>query len=849
MFPISVRVRLFFPVWCFLLALLLMAAVNGSAQVHRHLHRFRVLDSDGAYPKAVVRARNGLLYGVTSNGGFYNRGTLFRQEAEGKITLLYHFGTRGEGHYPETLLQGSDGLLYGIATSSGPNGGGSIFRSDLAGRVTIVYSFNYGAGGSFPTTLIEGRDGKLYGATSFGALPAENGSLFRIDRSGANFTVLYNFTQASGYRSTAMVNAADGSMYMANRFGGTAYAGTLLRYSPNGTATVLQSFDGTNGYYPSALTEGTDGAIYGATQYGGLLNGNFNPYGTLFRVDPAGNFTTIHVLNGIQGGNPVSLVTDAGGQLWGAAASGGSAGSGTIFRWTNGVLQAQDSFDDPYAPDTSYRLILGSDRTIYGVSLVGGTRSVGRVFALSSEGIIQPRYAFHFMTDGSFPKSVVEGSDGNLYGVTNSGGEFNLGTVFRIDRSGNFTQMYSLKSGDGVYPQALAEGSDGNLYGATQTRGSGGAGTFFRITKSGQFSVVRAFNYTDYFSPSRLLRAADGRLAIALNSQAGELLAYIGLDGAMTPLFNYGSFITGFGLSALIAAPNGGFYAAAEYGANFAPGVVFAISATGQTQRLYEFSNSNYDVTGSLPVALALSPTGELYGATQFGGSQFRGTLFRFDANGHFQVVNNLGSNTNRSPAQMLFASDQNLYGVSDFEIMRRSQSGTLSRFQPLNPFRQDGFSPTALIEWRGQGLVGTMSGGGELLEVTGGGSSASGPGTVFLQRLTAPNVTDISARVRITSSGLTLDRRSNTFRGTITVRNMSRQPIMGPIQLVIDVPISGGSLVPQVVAPDGSYNNVPFLTVRASLRGGEAVSIPVEIYNPLLSRVSYTVTPYMGEF
>ena len=97
--------------------------------------------------------------------------------------------------------------------------------------------------------------------------------------------------------------------------------------------TVLHTFNGSDGTSPAAgLVQDSSGNMYGTTSYGGTAG-----YGTVFKLDSLGNFTSIYSFTGgADGAKPFAgLIVDSNGNLWGAASSGGSApapgGYGTLF--------------------------------------------------------------------------------------------------------------------------------------------------------------------------------------------------------------------------------------------------------------------------------------------------------------------------------------------------------------------------------------------------------------------------------------------------------------------------------------------------------------------------------------
>jgi uncharacterized repeat protein (TIGR03803 family) len=105
---------------------------------HRY-HRIYVFQGpDGAYPTGSLIADNtGTLYGTTSGGGAYGKGTVFRLTPRHGVyfeSVIWSFGSGADGANPsEGLVADSSGALYGATTSGGsesaPSGGfGTIFR-------------------------------------------------------------------------------------------------------------------------------------------------------------------------------------------------------------------------------------------------------------------------------------------------------------------------------------------------------------------------------------------------------------------------------------------------------------------------------------------------------------------------------------------------------------------------------------------------------------------------------------------------------------------------------------------------------------------------------------------------
>lgn len=263
-------------------------ALDGS---YRILHSFGGAIGEGdTLSSALVLARDGNFYGVTSSGGA-NRcdpsreggscGTIFKLTPDGTLTTLQSFGgTPSAGVQPNgPLVQTLDGAFYGTTSLGGTYGRGTVFRLGVDGTLTTVYSF--GATGSDPSSpqgsLVQGMDGALYGTTPSGG--TGYGTAFRLDLAG-RVTVLHSFGsggQADGRGPSAFLSLGrDGALYGTSRNGGINGGGTVFRLSYTGSLTTLFSFGITQNqpHDPEmGVIEARDGSLYGTTFYNEGLGG------------------------------------------------------------------------------------------------------------------------------------------------------------------------------------------------------------------------------------------------------------------------------------------------------------------------------------------------------------------------------------------------------------------------------------------------------------------------------------------------------------------------------------------------------------------------------------------------
>jgi hypothetical protein len=116
---------------------------------------------------------------------------------------------------------------------------------------------------------------------------------------------------------------------------------TLTNVSGTWSETVLHDFDGGDGSEPLAtLTTGGDGSLYGTTLSGGgglndCLGTAGNGCGSAFKLTPSGGQWKQTILHDFTGGRdglePVGVILDSAGNLFGTTAFGGSRSRGLAY--------------------------------------------------------------------------------------------------------------------------------------------------------------------------------------------------------------------------------------------------------------------------------------------------------------------------------------------------------------------------------------------------------------------------------------------------------------------------------------------------------------------------------------
>jgi uncharacterized repeat protein (TIGR03803 family) len=410
------------------------------------------------------------------------------------FSVLYNLGSAADDPIqpgrPGMVAQGRDGNLY----STAPHGGtccGTVFQVTPAGKLTNIHSFSSnGDDGGFPQGgVILGTDGNFYGTTYEGGTSA-SGVVFKVT-SGGTYMTLYSFTGGSdgGFPYAPPIEGNDGNFYGTTPFGGDVNTcnggcGTIYKITPAGNLTTLYQFDITHGNGPYApLVLGTDGNFYGTTEYGGADN-----VGVVFKITPAGKFTVVYAFDETRGEFPLASLAQ------------------------------------------------GSDGNFYGTTEYGGTQGSGVVFKLTPAGKITVLHSLNGTSDGSEPYGgLVQASDGNLYGTSAFGGTMTCdggngcGTLFKVSLKGAFSVLYKFNGTAGEVPSITPfQHTTGPVYGDTQR---GGTGDVSPCT-AGQCGVFYSWN-------NSVLRAFVSLLNYS--GKVGKMIEFLGqgfVKGKTTVSFN-----------------------------------------------------------------------------------------------------------------------------------------------------------------------------------------------------------------------------------------------------------------------------------------------------------------------
>jgi len=337
------------------------------------------------------------------------------------------------------------------------------------------------------------------------------------------FSVLYRFTGGldGGSPFAGVIQDPSSNLYGTTSSGGDYGGGVVYKVDTAGRETVLHSLGtGTDGAYPlTPVAREKAGNIYGSAYFGGSSG-----YGTIFKIDTAGNETTLYSFTGGSDGcyPEQGLVGSNSGTLYGTTGYCGSAGYGTVFKIDSTgkftLLYSFAGYPSGGANPRYGHLAMDNLGNLYGVTEQGGDYGYGVLYKLSKDGKFTVLHSFAGGTsDGCTPYgSLLLDKAGNLYGTTWACGSNNYGTIWKASKKGKETILHNLAGGksDGCDPAAgVARDPKGNLYGVAYMCGANNYGALYKLSASGKLTLLHSFDSSAGAGPTgEVLRTANGTL-------------------------------------------------------------------------------------------------------------------------------------------------------------------------------------------------------------------------------------------------------------------------------------------------------------------------------------------------
>jgi len=316
------------------------------------------------------------------------------------------------------------------------------------------------------------------------------GSFYKIFASGSTVGVHSFAAGDANYSYSSLVFDRNGTyFYGLSSAGGASNFGTIFRINPSGQYLTIKSFTGVDGNQPySDLFQAQDNNFYGTTAYGGYFG-----LGNIFRISTAGIFSNLVSFDGVTGSNPTgAFVQDSSGNMYNTAEMGGFYGLGTVYQLTpSKQLRVWVDFDGATGSEPSAGLTMDAQGNLYGTTFAGGPYDAGEVFKIYPDGTGYVIYQFTGGDDGGSPLGAMAlGADGNLYGTTTVGGQFDLGSIFVITPDGVLTTLASFDGYQGSNPSSVMLQYQNSWYGVAPLGGVNNIGTSYRLTVTGPLQIT-----------------------------------------------------------------------------------------------------------------------------------------------------------------------------------------------------------------------------------------------------------------------------------------------------------------------------------------------------------------------
>jgi uncharacterized repeat protein (TIGR03803 family) len=190
----------------------------------------------GLNPHApLVELADGYLYGMAPFGGATDHGVIYKIKLDGTgFKVVFHFSLSRVGAYPQGgLTKGADGFLYGTTSEGLRYNKGSVFKIRPDGSdFTTLLEFT-GINGSNPHSTVVESGGKIYGMTKTGG-QHDKGVLFSVNTDGSAYTRLHSFDGVTGSNPIGAPAIAGSYIFGTTPFGGSNDMGVIFKIKTGG---------------------------------------------------------------------------------------------------------------------------------------------------------------------------------------------------------------------------------------------------------------------------------------------------------------------------------------------------------------------------------------------------------------------------------------------------------------------------------------------------------------------------------------------------------------------------------------------------------------------------------------
>ncbi len=271
---------------------------TGGSWTQSVLYNFKG-NADGRLPAMATLAltTKGTLYGVTTRGGTWDSGVLYQLTTTNGVTytesVMYSFGDLSDASTPNgPVAMDSSGNLYGVTSQGGTFNQGAVYKivppsTGHLVKEALLYSFGGSSTtGANPTgNLVFDAGGNIYGVTNAGGSSKDYGVVYSLAPANPTWTetILYSFAKSSGVNPVGGLtwNHTNNNLYgtTSSLNALTSGDGSIFKLVPpavkGGAWTESTLFEFTyavSGGYPTGaiLRDSKTGNLYGTAINGGV---------------------------------------------------------------------------------------------------------------------------------------------------------------------------------------------------------------------------------------------------------------------------------------------------------------------------------------------------------------------------------------------------------------------------------------------------------------------------------------------------------------------------------------------------------------------------------------------------